>query len=87
MDYKLSTKNKNDKWWQFGGIKTNQWGNNQASFKVSALKELIELAESKNTEWVNLSLFDNIAKPATAKPETNNQPNDSTPNLDDEIPF
>ena len=95
MDYKLSTKNKSGKWWTYGGIKTNQWGNNQASFKVSALKELIELAESKNTEWVNLSLFDNIAKPATAKPgekantsTTNNEfHNNTDTDLDDEIPF
>lgn len=59
MDYKLSRKNAEGKWWQYGNIKENQWGNNQASFKVSALKDLIELAEKEGKEWVNLSLFTN----------------------------
>jgi len=87
MDYKLSTKNKNGKFWQYGSIKKNQWGNNQASFKVSSLKELIELAESKNSEWVNLSLFDNVPKPADSHTVEKGNAYQPQPNLDDEIPF
>lgn len=83
MNYKLSCKNKNGKYWQYGTIKKNQFGNNQASFKVSALKELIELAGDK--EWVNLSLFDNIPKPADS--HTIAKGNGFQPDLSDEIEF
>jgi hypothetical protein len=83
MDYKLSTKNKNGKWWTYGIIKTSPKGHNQASFKVSALKELIELAGDK--EWVNLSLFDNVPKPISSHSEA--EGNAFAPDLSDEIIF
>ena len=87
MDYKLSTKNKNDKWWTYGSIKTSPKGYNQASFKVSALQELIDLAKSQNKEWVNLSLFDNVPKPADSHTVEKGNAYQPQPNLDDEIPF
>ena len=95
MDYKLSRKNKEGKWWVFGSIEKNQWDNNQASFKVSALEELIELAKSESKEWVNLSLFENKEKPSQAQ-EAHTQAkgnayveplDDSIPDFSQEIPF
>lgn len=87
MNYNLSSKNANGKFQTYGRITKNKWDNNQASFKVSALKELIELAESKNSEWVNLSLFDNIPKPADKHTIDKGNGFAPEPNLDDEIPF
>lgn len=56
MNYKLSKRNPNkeNKFWTYGNFKKNKWGNYQASFKVSALQELIDQADG---EWVNLSAF------------------------------
>lgn len=62
MDHNLSTK-VGDKWKTFGKIKTNQYGKNQASFRVKDLEELIILAKEQGKEWVNLSVFDNVPKP------------------------
>lgn len=84
MDYKLSRKNKEGKWHIYGNVKTNQWGNNQASFKVSALEELIELAKSENKEWVNLSLFENKEKQEQEAPT---EARAYVAELDDDIPF
>lgn len=59
MDYKLSTKNAIGKWQTYGSIKTNQFGKDQASFRLKDLKELVALAESTGKEWVNLAMFQN----------------------------
>lgn len=80
MDFKLSKKNKEGKWYTYGYISTNQWGNNQASFKLTSLKGLVALAESEGKEWVNLSLFENDKRPI-AKKEPEQQ------FLNDEVPF
>lgn len=63
MDYKLSAKNKEGKWWGYGSFKENNYGKLQASFKVSALEELIAQAKSEGKEWVNLAAFENDKKP------------------------
>ena len=87
MNYNLSRKNEAGKWWSYGSIRKNKWGNNQASFKVVELKNLIELAEKEGKEWVNLSLFENKGdggKPTA--PASNTAPKDDF-NIDDEIPF
>jgi len=85
MNYKLSRKNKDGKWWTYGGIKKNQWDNLQASFKLSSLKELVELAEGEGKEWVNLSMFEDEAKGEA--PRATPSDNYHTPDLQDEIPF
>lgn len=89
MDYKLSTKNSAGKWWQYGSIKTNQYGNQQVSFAVSKLKELIELAESQNKTWVNLCMFeDNGDKAQKPSQHTIDKGNAYQVDLDeDSIPF
>lgn len=86
MEYKLSRKNAEKKWWVYGNMRENQWGNQQASFKVSALKELITLAENEGSEWVNLSVFekkDTKDKDTTATFEA---AGDST-EIDDSLPY
>ena len=82
-------KNSNGKWWTYGSLKTNQWGNEQISFKLDKLKELVAEAEKMEKEWVNLSLFDN-----DNKNNNSGKPNSSesvqkglSDELDDEIPF
>ena len=82
MNYKLSKKNKSGKWWTYGNIKKNQWGNLQASFTVQNIRELLELAESENSQWINLSMFEEDNK----QRENNNtlKQNDF---VDDSIPF
>lgn len=80
MDYVLKAK-KNDKWWIFGNLKTNQYGKNQASFKIADLKNLILEAEKEGKSYLYFSLFDNIPRPAekqVAKPISY---------ADDPIPF
>lgn len=58
MDFKLKMKI-NGEWKEFGRIKENKWGNNQASFKIQDLKDLIAIHERDSKEWVNLSLYEN----------------------------
>ena len=90
MDYKLSAKNKEGKWWTYGSIKKNQWGNNQASFKVSSLEDLIAQAKAEGKEWVNLSLFENDKEKIDSHNEAKGnayQPQDVIDDLNDSIPF
>lgn len=58
MEYRLSMKNLQDKWWSYGSLKKNQYGNLQVSFKLTALIELAKVAETQGKEWVNLSCFE-----------------------------
>jgi hypothetical protein len=78
MNYKVSGKRKDTgKWWTFGNIKTNQYGNLQLSFKnTDEFKKFIEASG----DWLNFSLFpDDEEKKEMQK---------STPQtLSDEIPF
>ena len=97
MNYNLSRKNAAGKSWCYGRITVNKWGNPQASFKVSALKDLIELAEKEGKEWVNLSLFENKGvggqeeahSDTTLTPHSQAKANAFVPehDLSDEIPF
>lgn len=64
MDYKVSKK-RGEKFWQFGTIKKNQWGNLQLSMKnTKELKELVNSGE----EWLNFSLFENDGASKAPKP-------------------
>lgn len=58
MNFKLSRKNAEQKWWTYGSFKKNQWDNYQASFKISNLEEAIDLAKQKGDEWINFSAFE-----------------------------
>lgn len=75
----------NGKWWTFGSLKTNQYGNLQLSFKnTPELKKLI----LEGGEWINFSLFDDEGE-RKLKPETQAKLDDlkSTAFNDEEIPF
>lgn len=94
MNYNLSRKNEAGKYWTYGRIKKNQWGNSQASFKVSDLKELIRLAEKEGKEWVNLSLFENkgvgeaeMQRRAEERVAPTDVASADMDSLNDEVPF
>lgn len=79
-EHKLSAKI-DGKWFTFGNVKVNQFGNLQASLKVTP--ELISFLNS-GKQWVNFAMFerDDKDKPATPAPVTS-APQD----LDSDIPF
>lgn len=88
INKKLSKKNNQGKWWTYGNIKVNQWGNEQASFKLDSLKELVADAEKEGKQWVNLSVFDD-SKKQEKKPSQHNidKGNGYQKELDDNVPF
>lgn len=79
MEAKLSTKLPTGKWWTWGSIKKNQWGNLQASFKVTP--ELVALFQEKQGSWINFSVFEE-KQPDTAKADGY-----APQQLDDDLPF
>jgi hypothetical protein len=80
QEYNVSTK-VNGKWWTFGRIKKNQYGNYQLSFKnTDALKKFV----SEGGEWLNFSLFEPRDKEEGGAPKAQAKP---ATTLDDEIPF
>lgn len=83
MKYRLSRKNSEGKWWTYGDFALNKFGNYSASFKVSALQELIELAKAEGKDWVNLSAFED--KPKHEGKVTKDVA--GIPEDDEEIPF
>lgn len=89
MDYKLSMKNAEGKWWSYGTFKKNQYDKLQASFKLSALEELVALAKSQGKEWVNLAAFENEKKVDAHNQAKGNgyAPEQSYADMDSEVPF
>ncbi len=84
----LSTKNPEGKWWTYGRISTNQFGNEQVSFKLDNLKLLVEQAEAMNKEWVNLSIFEKKEKQnAHYEAKANGYQPQEVNIPDDDIPF
>ena len=84
MDKNVSAKRKDTgKWWGFGNIRVNQWGNEQLSFKKTPeFKAFLRACfEDDTTEWINFSLFDGDKKD---KPESYTAPKDESENS---IPF
>lgn len=77
MEYNVSTK-VNGKWFTFGKIKTNQYGNQQLSFKKT--KEFVDFIAASG-DWINFSLF---APKDDAAPKQETKP---TYDTDSEIPF
>lgn len=81
-------KKANGKWWSYGRLETNQWGNEQASFKLDALKELVAEAEAQNKQWVNLSVFEREDKPVKQqRAARENQVTYEQDDFDQQIPF
>lgn len=83
MNFKASAK-VNGKWWTFGSVKKNQWGNLQLSMKnTQQLKDFV----NNGGEWLNFSLFEEEGKPQTAHNEAKQDAYQAQPDLDSEIPF
>lgn len=81
--YKIAAK-RNGKWWTYGNIKKNQWGNWSMSMKVTP--ELMALLEEKKGQYVNFSLFEDGKKEVTE--EAQQDINKLQKAVDsDEIPF
>jgi hypothetical protein len=92
MNYRLSRKNEQGKWWTYGDFKLNKYNNYSASFKVSALEELIAMAKKEGSAWVNLSAFQEEekqqSKPAhdyKTTPEVSGA--NTVDDFEDDIPF
>ena len=84
MKYNLSKKTESGKWFTFGQIRDNKFGNQDCSFKITP--EFLDLIEkSKEKGWLNLSCFEAKDEVPSAKSET--KANNSADVLDDEIPF
>lgn len=86
MDHKVSAKKPDGKWWTFGSLKTNQYGNLQLSFKnTDDFKAFV----NGSGEWINFSLFEDKPKeePITRK-ALDDIPEKHRPySPSDEIPF
>ncbi len=82
MNKKVSAKNKNGKYWNYGFIKVNPWGNLQLSLKNTAeLKQLL----AEGGEWINFSLFDDDK--SDVRPKKPMEHTQAPPDFDDESPF
>lgn len=69
-----------EKWWGFGRLSVNQWGNWGIGMKVT--DELLRLLEAKKGQYVNFSVFERDRK------QEQQQRRESTPDLGgDTIPF
>lgn len=66
MNYKMSNKI-NGKWRNFGSVRTNKYGNLQASFKVTP--ELLELFHGNEGNWVNFAMFEDKPKDESSAPK------------------
>lgn len=78
MNYKVCKKNAQGKFWGYGSIKLNKWGNPALSFKVTPeLKEIFN--STLDGQWVNFSLFEDDKK---EQPQAA-----ANVDLQDEVPF
>jgi hypothetical protein len=81
--YSVKKKNASGKFWSYGNVKRNQYGNLSLGFKVTPeLKAIFNDAE--DGQWVNFSLFEEEKKPTAhdiAKQDG------YAPSLDDDLPF
>lgn len=73
----------NGKFWSFGNLKVNQYGNWQIGMKAS--EDLQKLIDGANGGWINFSIFEKEDKPAPAQ-ATHAAPVASHA-VEDEIPF
>jgi hypothetical protein len=85
MNFKISAKlASTGKFWQFGSIKTNQWGNLQLSMKnTQQLKDFV----NNGGEWLNFSLFEEDKQTPHNQAKQNGYQPQAKPDLGDEISF
>lgn len=72
---------RNGKFWTFGNMKTNQWGNLSLGMKVS--DELVELINANRGQWINFSVFEKTEKPVKYAEQDEPVIDD----IADEVPF
>lgn len=79
MNFKLSKKRQDTgKYWTYGSFKKNQWGNYQASFKVTP--ELLKLFKEHEDSYINFSAFEDEKKEESPKQPVYDD-------LSDDVPF
>lgn len=88
-NYKISAKRAdNGKWWSYGNIKENQWGNLSLGIRITP--EFLALLEGKEEgQWINFSLFDddkNKDNPHNQQKADECEPQGNT-DMNDDIPF
>lgn len=85
MKYNLTKKMENGKWFTFGQIRDNKFGNQDCSFKIT--NEFLDLIEkSKEKGWLNLSCFE--AKDEAPTPHQEAKANGYAPQaIDDDVPY
>jgi hypothetical protein len=82
--YEIRAKNASGKWWGYGRVTKNQYGNLQVGMKKNA--DLVALFESvPEGGWLNLSLFEPRDQQEPRSAAAKSVPRE--PELDDEIPF
>lgn len=67
MNYKVSKKNGQGKWWSYGSIKKNQYDNLSLGFKVTPELKAI-FSEAQEGGWVNFALFEDKPKESESTP-------------------
>ena len=83
-EYKVSKKTGAGKWWSYGSIKKNQWGNYTLGMKMTPeLRQLLN--ETQDGQWLNFSLFESKEAGYPQKQQALGAP--EVPVLSDEIPF
>ena len=85
--YKVSAKRTTGKWWTFGSLKKNQFGNWSIGLRVTP--ELKDLIEANDGKYINFALFEDEGKrevPQEAQTGIK-QLERTVSTLNDEIPF
>ena len=89
QNYKVSKKNASGKFWSYGNVKKNQWGNLTLGFKVTPELKSIFL-DMPDGSWVNFALFEDKpkeeSKPAVTY-EAASAGEYGAVDINDEIPF
>lgn len=92
----LKAKRPNGKWWTYFYLSENQWGNEQASAKITPeLKEWAQgIVDAEEGSYINLLVFEDKREPnkkpasGSAIQEETQEPTDySAEILDDDLPF
>jgi hypothetical protein len=77
-EYRVSAKKADGKWWSFGNLKVNSYGNWQIGIKkTDELRELFK----QSGEWINFSIYpkDDEQKPQQRQPEPRVEETDEIP--------
>lgn len=66
-NFKVSRKNAEGKFWQYGNLKKNKFGNYSLGMRATAdFKKLV--ADTTEGEWINFNLFKDEGKKSEGKP-------------------